>query len=440
MNARVPIPFAENAERSEDEPFLRRITDGLPMQVAYVDCDDRYRFVNRLQCERMGVPAASLLGRRRTEFPHGMGHPQLQRHVELVLAGQPQVFEQEEPVGGERRTFEYRLVPDVDAPGRTVGFFATGTDTTERVQAARVLERQSAALTAVTEAVPAVVMVVDPQLRYRFVNDAFERWRGMGRGRIVNRSMEEVLGDLEYLRMRPWAQRALSGETVQFERDYGGDDAPVHLAFACMPLRLADGRIDGFVAVGQDITAHRLEQLRLLHLAERDPLTGLLNRGGLDQHLQQMQRSRDDSAMALLYIDLDRFKPVNDQHGHAAGDKLLQFVADRLQHLVRPTDAVARLGGDEFAILLGGLRERAHALAVADKVVAAVGTPFELDSLRVEIGASVGVAWSRGDTGDLAQRADAALYEAKRAGRGVVRSAPDAPAPAVTPFARELRD
>jgi diguanylate cyclase (GGDEF)-like protein len=127
--------------------------------------------------------------------------------------------------------------------------------------------------------------------------------------------------------------------------------------------------------------------------------------------------------VALLFIDLDRFKPVNDVHGHAVGDQLLQQFALRLRGLVRPGDPIARLGGDEFVIVLHGLHQEANAMMVAGKVVAAAGEPFELAGQPLLVGASVGVAfWRPGEEGwkDVLERADLMLYRAKAAGRGQV--------------------
>ncbi|MEO6595717.1 MAG: GGDEF domain-containing protein [Planctomycetota bacterium] len=125
-------------------------------------------------------------------------------------------------------------------------------------------------------------------------------------------------------------------------------------------------------------------------------------------------------AYALCFIDLDRFKPVNDAHGHAAGDQVLRTVGSRLASVVRPSDAVARLGGDEFAIVLVGVREGLHAKAVAEKAIAATCEPIQVGAhLTVEISASVGVAFGadRGGWKELVDRADARLYQAKKAGR-----------------------
>ena len=150
-------------------------------------------------------------------------------------------------------------------------------------------------------------------------------------------------------------------------------------------------------------------------------LTGLLNRAGFEDYLERRLKEGNGPGLALLCIDLDHFKAVNDQHGHPAGDQVLQLFAQRMRALVRPTDAVARLGGDEFAIVLPGMNEGVGARAVADKVIKAAHAPFNLGSLQVGIGASVGVAYGvepNAGWRDLVARADAMLYRAKESGRG----------------------
>ncbi|URI07244.1 GGDEF domain-containing protein [Aquincola tertiaricarbonis] len=160
----------------------------------------------------------------------------------------------------------------------------------------------------------------------------------------------------------------------------------------------------------------------LTHLSERDALTGLFNRAGFDRHLADLAATDDGRMAALLYIDLDHFKPVNDRYGHPAGDELLQRFGQALAGLVRPHDVTARLGGDEFAILLRHIPDTSVAERVAASVVKAAARPFTVGGHPVHIGASVGVAVAAGGTvaADLVARADAALYEAKRRGRGTV--------------------
>ena len=288
------------------------------------------------------------------------------------------------------------------------------------------LQRQAATLRSITEAIPAIVVVVDAEGRYRFVNSAFERWYGTPRERIIGATLQQVLGPLEYEKTRAWSDRALAGETVHFERRYQHADGIQNLAIDYIPLRLDNGETDGFVGVSQDITQHRQEQGRLRQLAQRDGLTGLLNRAGFEEHLERCLDAGEGDDLALLYIDLDHFKPVNDQFGHPVGDRVLQDFAARLRDAVRPTDVSARLGGDEFAVVLKGVRELANANRVADKIVAAARAPFEVDGRTLHIGASVGVAFGvKPGAGwrELVSHADTLLYEAKKAGRGQRASA-----------------
>jgi diguanylate cyclase (GGDEF)-like protein/PAS domain S-box-containing protein len=304
--------------------------------------------------------------------------------------------------------------------------YSVGRDIDERRRAeeaqrlaARELELQTATLSSVIESIPAIVAVLDRELRYRMVNRSWERWRGRSRDEAIGRTIAELFGQAEHDRSAPAAYRALAGETATYEKDYPGEGRL--LTFTYMPLRLADGTVGGLIAEGHDITTQRDRERHLLMLSERDALTGLLNRAGFSRRLDGALDETGAAALALLYVDLDHFKPINDRHGHAAGDDLLCLVARRLEGLVRPSDAVARIGGDEFAIALFGVHERLHAEAIAAKVVKACAAPFTVGTQSIRIGACVGIAMGGADDGgwqDLARRADEALYAAKAAGRG----------------------
>jgi diguanylate cyclase (GGDEF)-like protein len=237
---------------------------------------------------------------------------------------------------------------------------------------------------------------------------------------LLGRPLDAFLEPEELVARRPWVARALAGELVSFELECPPRRATRHLSISYIPLR-HDGVIDGCVGVAYDITRHKDEAVRLLELAERDALTGLLNRAGFESYLARAAGKGGD-ALALLYVDLDRFKPVNDNHGHAAGDEVLRMFAGRLQELVRPSDAIARLGGDEFAIALAGVRDRSRAETIAQAIVDAAARPFTVGgALEVSIGASVGVALQEvpgSDWHGLVARADAMLYKAKERGRG----------------------
>ncbi len=165
--------------------------------------------------------------------------------------------------------------------------------------------------------------------------------------------------------------------------------------------------------------AHR-RAVATAHDATHDPLTGLANRRKFRSALDELALRRDDQPAALLFIDLDDFKNVNDQHGHAVGDALLAAVADRLQTVLRPDCVFARLGGDEFAVLLTELDDVANAPDVAERLIAALAQPIEIDGLTVRVQASIGIDVTTSDRVDpdlMQRKADAAMYTAKGAGK-----------------------
>ena len=412
----------------DSEAFLREITDSLPQRIAYVDRDRRYRFVNLAHCQRFARRREEIIGRTRDELLGRPAPEPIRDRIQAVLEGEAQRFEYNESVGDAAHHYEIQLIPRLGPDGQVWGYFYTGLDITDRARAEQALrevtleaQRRSDILRLVTEAMPATVVVVGVDGRYRFANGAFEHYCGLPREQIVGRTVVEILGAEEVARRRPFIERALGGESVTFALDYAGAEGTAWRELTCIPLRLNGGAVDGFVGISTDIARQRREQARLTELSQTDPLTGLLNRAGFEECIERRTQEGRAAMLGLLYIDLDRFKPINDQHGHTIGDRLLQAVARRLSGLVRPTDAVARPGGDEFAILLVDVGVLANAEAVADKVVAAIATPFEIDGRKLEIGASVGVAVGIDPVGDwhkLIQRADAMLYRAKESGRG----------------------
>jgi len=189
---------------------------------------------------------------------------------------------------------------------------------------------------------------------------------------------------------------------------------------------LIKGQYDAFElekAITFAVYAKRREQA-ILALAIRDPLTGLANRAAFREILENaiLRAGRTGHALALLYIDIDGFKPVNDTHGHAAGDALLKAFADRLAHAVRRSDTCGRLGGDEFALILEHPTDRNAAVNVANTVREALISPYALEAGAIRIGASIGVAFLPDDgrsPEDLQAAADARMYAVKRRGGGV---------------------
>ena len=181
----------------------------------------------------------------------------------------------------------------------------------------------------------------------------------------------------------------------------------------------ADG---GWIRTYADVTGRRQVEARIIHMARHDALTDLPNRVLFHEKLEHALKSASERApVALMFLDLDRFKAVNDTLGHAVGDRLLGLVANRLQHAVRDSDTVARLGGDEFAIIQVGIENEGQADELAKRLVATIGDLYDIDGVPVSVGASLGVTFAPADGVEaekLLRNADVALYRAKSAGQG----------------------
>ncbi|MBA3995632.1 MAG: hypothetical protein C0466_00480 [Candidatus Accumulibacter sp.] len=192
------------------------------------------------------------------------------------------------------------------------------------------------------------------------------------------------------------------------------------------PMFDADGVFVGYHGTASDITSRIETESRFRHLAYHDPLTQLPNRRLLEDRLEQAIRSarRNEQQLALLLIDLDRFKPINDRYGHAVGDRVLETIAERLRACVRETDTVARLGGDEFVVLLSSVEMQEDATLVADKIHACITEPIAAGEHLHRVGSSIGISLypQHGDTPEtLLHRADHAMYHGKQHGGRTTR-------------------
>lgn len=268
---------------------------------------------------------------------------------------------------------------------------------------------------------------VSPDGRILRANDKFCRMLGYDEEALRARTLFDLSDPESRDEARQFLAHRLSAYSPVFapeiEKPYRRQDGTV--LWVCEALGVvkdARGRPDFLVAVAQDITARKDLEARLSHDALHDALTGLPNRVLFQDRLVQVLESarRRGGLAAVLYVDLDGFKAVNDSHGHAAGDVLLQQVAQRLEGCVRAEDTVSRFGGDEFGVALAVLSQPQDCEAVALKVIAALSTPFVVEDRECRISASVGAALfpSHGaDPATLIACADQAMYAAKRLGK-----------------------
>jgi diguanylate cyclase (GGDEF)-like protein/PAS domain S-box-containing protein len=295
---------------------------------------------------------------------------------------------------------------------------------------ARIQERTAqisasqAQLHTITDNIPALVADVDRTLRYRFANRAYLDWFGKDPDELIGETMESLYGEAAVRLWQPELARVLQGERVQFERSMVVRGQRQHSTAIYLPYRNVQGQVDGFHALVFDTTASKELELRLENEATRDALTGLPNRRLLQRNLPAaLARSeRQGHSLALLFLDLNGFKAVNDTHGHEAGDELLRQVGQRLVAAVRVTDTVARLAGDEYVVLLEPVSDPlADPVAVAAKIDAAIAMPFVLETTTVQVSVSIGSAVYQPGCGtsadELLSGADSAMYAAKRSGK-----------------------
>lgn len=267
---------------------------------------------------------------------------------------------------------------------------------------------------------------VDADGRLTHISPDMARAIGIDAARLQDRSGREILRLVQDRR----ARRALI-DIMRNPRAVRDIDVPctrrdetVWWSLSGYVLTDQVGRFEGMRGVARDVTEARDERRRMSKMATSDSLTGLANRFAFDTHFAKaLGRLNEGPTVALHYLDLDGFKPINDTYGHPAGDQLLRTVAERLKACLRDTDVVARLGGDEFAVLQANVRRSEDANRLAERIIETVTQPYSLDGVEVRVGTSVGVhiVGEERDAGVISERADTALYRAKADGKGVYR-------------------
>ena len=305
-------------------------------------------------------------------------------------------------------------------------------------------------LALVAEHTTALVLITDAQNRIQWANAALQRLMGWRLDEVVGQLPRELLhassadpAVLEEVQQARENGRGIRREWLHRRRD----GSEIWLDVDLCPLHDADGGLTGFVSVASDVTERRMLQDRLGQSARIDTLTQLPNRAAVMERLQRAiahAARHPGYGFAVLFMDFDRFKQVNDTMGHAAGDELLRQVARRLERSLRPGDALARLpprdgaggdvaariGGDEFVVVLEGIKDEPTAALLATRLLGELSEPYLIGNAPLQSSASIGVVLHTGRTGPaggaqtppsaehLLRNADTAMYEAKRAGRG----------------------
>ncbi|HEX4928400.1 MAG TPA: EAL domain-containing protein [Burkholderiales bacterium] len=270
------------------------------------------------------------------------------------------------------------------------------------------------------------VWETDAQWRFTYLSERVEAVLGYARGEMLGRALWEFVPLGEERAMRDWFT-AHGGEGRPFRelvhRIMAKAGGVMWQSLSGVPLAAAADGWAGYRGTAADVTPRKHAEARIEQLTTRDPLTGLASRSLLAERVAQaiVRAAHARGQLALLAVDLDRYRLVNEALGHAAGDALLHAVAERLQNALRREDTLARLGGDDFVLLWNGVRSADEAAALAQRILSILGRPFTIDGGTLHVEASVGIALyphQGRDFAELLRNADAALYHTKSAGRG----------------------
>ena len=304
------------------------------------------------------------------------------------------------------------------------------TDVSERVRMEAASAQTRLELETTIAAMPDALLSLDPNLVVLMARSPQAMVLGQPVSTLQGRHLAQVLSEPAFAIVRDAIERAQTHGHVQsaeFSQTLEGVTLYFECSIACKSGDAQSGQ-SGYVLTVRDISQRKNAEAQIETLVYRDPLTGLLNRRALFERLARLSQARpeSDDGYAVLFLDLDNFKDLNDAHGHHVGDELLRELARRMYTEVRHTDLLARLGGDEFVVVIPDLRpgeqERGVTSRVADTLFAAISQPFQLGILTYRMTCSVGIAFgkingTRDDFAEVMKCADIAMYEAKKAGR-----------------------
>jgi diguanylate cyclase (GGDEF)-like protein/PAS domain S-box-containing protein len=416
---------------AEQAELLATLMEGVPDRIFFKDARSRFLRVNRAQAERFGLASPEeAVGKTDFDFfPREEAERFLHDEREIMRTGLPMVGKEEKrtlPDGTVRWTSSTKL-PLRDRAGRVVGTFGINRDITGLKRAEEALAEQAELLQTLMDNVPDFIFFKDAEGRFTRVNRALAARLG-----LEDAAQAEGKSDADFFD-RELAEAARKDEQeiirtgrpiiAKEERERFPRGEVIWVSTTKMPLCDRNERIVGTFGISRDVTERKRAEEQLTHQAFYDPLTQLPNRAlFMDRLGHRFRRARRDGGapFAILFLDLDRFKGVNDSLGHEAGDNLLVTTARRLETCLRPGDTVARLGGDEFTVLLDSVADAGDAVRIADRVQAALAAACNLGGVEVFTTASIGIALSAAHyerPEDLLRDADTAMYRAKAHGK-----------------------
>ena len=422
------LKIAESA-RKGTERQLELITDNLPLSVVVIDADYRLRFSNRVFRELMGLRSEAIIGRHSSEVFGNALFEEMRPLGIRARDGEIVQVRRRADVMGQARWVDVTMAPFDDGETIRSGMIAVYVDVTKRVEASEALNRARNTLTSHFANTPLAVIQID-------ANQTISQWTGRA-GDIFGWTVAEAAGrTIEELhlfdeeggaRFAKEIARLNDGAGDRFtamSRNLRKDGGALHAEWFGSVLRQA-GKVISYLMLVQDESARVAAESHLQYVANHDVLTGLANRHQFQERLHdEIARARRlGHSLAVLLVDLDRFKYVNESLGHGTGDLLLQQVALRFSEAMPSGDLIARTGGDEFMLLVD-VDDDIRGDKVAEHMRRLLTRPFRVADQDVFVTASIGVALFPRDAGnevDLIKNADWAMYRAKDAGRNSVQ-------------------
>jgi diguanylate cyclase (GGDEF)-like protein/PAS domain S-box-containing protein len=332
-------------------------------------------------------------------------------------------------VGRAGLWFTVALAPLKDDAGNIIGVVSSSMPVHELKVTVEALRAANERLSSHIDNSPLTAIELDEQLQVTHCSSQIFDLLGVEASALSGQTLLSVLGDAESVQPLWRAFEHLrSGRETRNRVDVAlthPNGKTVHSEWFNSALTDDAGKVSSMMSLVQNTTARTLAEAQLLQIATHDPLTGLRNRRALTERLAQavLRAKRNTTTLALLFIDLDGFKRVNDVYGHGPGDEVLCEVARRLLNVVRQTDVVARLGGDEFVMLAEYEVSTESINAMCERIMLSLTAPCRFEGGEAIVGASIGIALcpqAADDAVELMRIADAAMYEAKRAGKGRV--------------------
>jgi len=425
-----------NLQRDRTQSYL----DTMQIMMVALDQFGNITMINRAGCELLGYQEQELLGRNwfSTCLPQPEGLEQVFPVFQKILSGELAAVQRyENPVlcrDGRLRMISWYNAYIDDASGQHTGVLTSGQDITDEKQSYIALQDSNQKMKLLLQSMGEGAFGVDHSGCCTFVNDAFLAILGYEcEAEVLGQHIHELI---HYAHADgtpyPASECRMYAAYRNNEKVHCADEVfwhkfgvPIAVEYWASPI-VINGVMTGAVATFMDITERKLAEERMKHLATCDPLTDLPNRALLEDRLRQaiIAAKREHAHVGLMFIDLDKFKPINDSYGHDVGDQVLVEAARRMQACIRASDTVARVGGDEFIVLLPEVESEADARLVAEKIRYEINQAMKLAGLELQISSSIGIALfpEHGDTElTLLKAADTAMYQAKQAGRDNVQ-------------------